>query len=75
MILSLSCNQMFHKLLPLQCSVIQHLRVLDLHLPSLKDMIHCQQARNLKLLVPATIPLVVICSVATLALWVVHITM
>ena len=67
--------QMLHKLLPLQRSPIQHLRVLDLHLPGLKEMFHCQRARNPKLPVPATIPPVVICSVATLALWVVHTTM
>ena len=69
-ILSLSCNQMF------QSSAIQHLRN-TLHLPGLGDMIHCQQARNPKLPMPATILRLqaVICSVATLALWVVHITM
>ena len=73
------CDQMF------QNSAIQGLRVLDvrdgwvsrinLHLPGLGDMIHCQQTRNLKLPVPATILPVVVCLVGTLASWVVHITM
>ena len=69
--------QIFHKLLPLQRSAI----VLNghLHLPRLGDMIHCQRARNPKLpaRVPATILPMGICSVsmATLALWVVHIIM
>ena len=72
---SLSRIQMFYKLLPLQRPVIQHLRVLDLHLLGLRDMIHCQRERNPKLPVPASILSVVICSVATLALWVVHTTM
>ena len=69
--------QIFHKLLPFQRSAI----VLDghLHLPRLGDMIHCQRARNPKLpaRVPATILPMAICSVsmATLVLWVVHITM
>ena len=39
---SLSRSQMFYKLLPLQHPAIQHLRVLDLHLPGPRDMIHCQ---------------------------------
>ena len=72
---NLSRIQMFYKLLPLQRPAIQHLRVLDLHLFGLRDMIHCQRERNPKLPVPASILPVVICSVATLALWVVHTTM
>ena len=70
------CDQMF------QNSAIQGLRVLDLrdgwvsrinlHLPGLGDMIHCQQTRNPKLQAPATISPAAICSVATLTLWVFH---
>ena len=53
--LGLSRNETFWKLFLLQSLAILHLRVLNLHLPGLGDMIHCQRARNPKLPVPATI--------------------